>query len=430
VKISELRITPIALGDPPLLNASGLHAPYALRLVIQLAAEDGTVGLSEVPGGVAIENGFRAVRDTVVGRRAEAAGSLLAAVSDVLGRGGPEQRGEASWDQRVTAHVRSGIEMACLDLVARQWGCRVVDLLGGPRRESVPFCGYLFFKHRGTGGDRASEGEAVGQAGGWAAARGAEALTPAGVVAQAEAMVAEFGFGSLKLKAGILDPRVEVESIEALHEAFGGRLPLRFDPNAVWTYDTALAWGRRMKGKIEYYEDPVRGQAAMARLRADLGIPLATNMCTTDFDELRRSVGVGSEDVILSDLHFWGGFRECLHLARMCAVFGRGFSMHSNSHAGISLAAMTQLGAVVPNLDYALDTHYPWQADEIIRGGKLPIQDGCVQLPDGPGLGVELDETALGAAHQKYVDCGLRHRDDEAEMQKRDPGWRFLPERY
>jgi len=104
--------------------------------------------------------------------------------------------------------------------------------------------------------------------------------------------------------------------------------------------------------------------------------------------------------------------------------------MHSNSHAGISLAAMTHLGAALPNLTYALDTHYPWQKDEIIRGGKLPIRGGAVELPNHAGLGVELDRDALERARTSYEASGLLRRDDEFEMRKRFPDWRFAKTRY
>ena len=157
---------------------------------------------------------------------------------------------------------------------------------------------------------------------------------------------------------------------------------------------------------------------------------MATNMATTSLDDLPRSIQLSSEDIILSDHHYWGGLRASLELATICKVFGRGFSMHSNSHAGISLAAMVHLAACVPNLDYALDTHYPWQQDEIISGGKLPIIDGKVALPDGPGLGVTIDETALLQAAQNYQACGLIDREDQSELRKHWPDWTYQPTKY
>ena len=64
---------------------------------------------------------------------------------------------------------------------------------------------------------------------------------------------------------------------------------------------------------------------------------------------------------MLSDHHYWGGLRNTRELAAICRTFGVGLSMHSNTHLGISLAAMTHVAATVPNLDYACDRHYPWQ---------------------------------------------------------------------
>jgi glucarate dehydratase len=82
---------------------------------------------------------------------------------------------------------------------------------------------------------------------------------------------------------------------------------------------------------------------------------------------------------------------------------------------------MTHVGATIPNLAYACDTHYPWQVEEVIAGGKLPIVDGCVRVPDGPGLGVTLDRDALAQLHRNYLDCGIRKRDDAGEMRKHRP---------
>jgi glucarate dehydratase len=428
MRIENLRITPIALGDPPLLNAAGLHAPFALRIVIELETEAGIVGLSEIPGDADV---LAALSKNAVALRGASLYDVRAIerrLRENLGTDTPDLRGDKSHDARRFVHVLSAIEVACLDAIGKRWDCRVAELLGGVVRERVPFAGYLFFKYEGAGG-------ALGfgrteNRGGWSAARQAPALDADGIVAQARAMMDAFGFTSLKLKAGILEPDVEVRAALALREAFGAGIPIRVDPNAAWSFDTALEQGKRLLGTVEYLEDPVRGQEAMARFRRTLHLPLATNMCTTCFEDLSSSFILGSEDVILADHHFWGGLRASMELARVCTAFGRSLSMHSNSHAGISLAAMTHLGAALPNLSYALDTHYPWQEDEIVLGGKLPIRDGFVTLPDKPGLGVELDREALALAHRRYVECGLVRRDDETEMQKKQPGWRFQKTRY
>lgn len=100
-----------------------------------------------------------------------------------------------------------------------------------------------------------------------------------------------------------------------------------------------------------------------------------------------------------TDHHYWGGLRRTRELAAVCEAFGLGLSMHSNSHLGISLAAMTHVAAAIPNLDHSCDAHYPWNsADDVIRPGVLEFRDGEVAVPEGPGLGVELDHEALQSA--------------------------------
>src|SRR5690606_26030064 len=138
-----------------------------------------------------------------------------------------------------------------------------------------------------------------------------EATTPEGIVAQADAMVKAFGFKSIKLKGGAFHPSVETAAILALHEHFGPDVPLRCDPNACWSMETALTYGRQMAKALQYYEDPVRGQEAMGQLARELDIPLATNMCTVNLQDLPGSFHHNSEHIILSDHHFWGGFQPC-----------------------------------------------------------------------------------------------------------------------
>jgi glucarate dehydratase len=110
-----------------------------------------------------------------------------------------------------------------------------------------------------------------------------------------------------------------------------------------------------------------------------------------------------------------------------------GLSMHSNSHLGISLMAMSHVAAACPHLTYACDTHYPWQTekDEVVAGGRVRFQNGAVQIPEKPGLGVELDYDQLARGCERYEKILYRKRDDEAEMRKHvDPHWRRVLPRW
>jgi glucarate dehydratase len=419
MKIADFRVTPIAFGDPPLRAASGLHASWALRTIVEVVSNDGISGVSETQGGSAVVNDLLAVGDLVVG-------------SDPFQLAKLEQTlfgaGRAPWEERLSSPARTfgALEVACLDLIGRALERPVCDLLGGRVRDHVPYSAYLFYKHRGAGGARGFEVDP--SATGWDAARQREALDVPSLVEQAKEMVQAFGFGSIKLKAGVLPPDEEVRTIRLLREAFGPDVPLRIDPNAAWSFETSLRYAPELEGLLEYFEDPVAGKEDMAALARACNIPLATNMCCVSFADLPRTIELGSVSIILGDHHLWGGLRASVELARICRTWNIGLSMHSNSHMGISLAAMTHLAAAVPNLTYACDTHYPWQAEEIIVGGKLPFEDGALSVPTGPGLGVELDRDELQRMHAQYLAAGIGQRDDEIEMQKVEPGWkRRLP---
>jgi glucarate dehydratase len=160
-------------------------------------------------------------------------------------------------------------------------------------------------------------------------------------------------------------------------------------------------------------------------VRKGTDLPLATNMCVVAFAHIADAVRLGSIDIVLSDHHFWGGLERSRLLAGFAETLGWGLSMHSNSHLGISLAAMTHLAGATPVLDYACDTHWPWkrQDEDVILPGTLTFEGGSLAVPTGPGLGVELDSDALARLHRQYVDGGIRERDDTGYMQKFDPSY-------
>src|SRR5688572_12259667 len=262
MKITEMHITPIALGDPPLLNAAGLHAPYCLRTVVELKTDTGLTGLAEVPGSVAVDQALEAVRGVVIGADPLNWFGLRAKLAEHCAPEASVARGDKPWDGRTRVQVYSAMDVACLDIQGKAFGVPVATLLGGIVRERVPYSAYLFYKYEGAGGELGFGLDP--KATGWAAARQQAALDPDGVVAQAEAMVAEFGFESIKLKGGCFEPQQEVAAMKALHKRFGSQVPLRLDPNALWTVETSIQHGRSLEGILEYLEDPCRTQEGMA----------------------------------------------------------------------------------------------------------------------------------------------------------------------
>ena len=409
ILITGARITPVAFVDPPLLNTVGVHQPYALRAIIQLDTDAGLVGLGETYADTAHLARLEAAAEAIVGIDVFALGSLRDVIDTVLGTlsitGGDGVAGMIT-TASTTDRVLSPFEVACLDVQGKALGRPVSDLLGGAVRPEVPFSAYLFYKWAGHPG---AEPDAWG-----------EALDPDGLVRQARRMIGEYGFKAIKLKGGVFPPEQEIAAIKALRAAFPD-LPLRLDPNAAWTVDTSVTVASELAGIVEYLEDPTPGLEGMAEVAAEAKMPLATNMCVVAFDQLKPAVRQNSVAVVLSDHHYWGGLQRSRLLAGICDTFGLGLSMHSNSHLGISLAAMVHLAAATPNLTYACDTHWPWKSEDVIAPGALSIVDGAVPVPTAPGLGVEIDDDALAALHQQYLDCGIRDRDDTGYMKSVDP---------
>ena len=405
--ITGARITPVAFADPPLLNTVGVHQPFALRAIIQLDTEVGLVGLGETYADTRHLARLEAAAEAVVGLDVFALNVIRATIARRLA-GDDAAVGTAGMITSASAvdQVFSPFEVACLDVQGHLTGRPVSDLLGGKVRDEVPFSAYLFYKWAAHPG---------GEPDAWG-----EALDPGGIVAQATRMIDEYGFTAIKLKGGVFPPDEEMKAVEALREAFPNH-PLRLDPNAAWTPQTSVKVAAGLAGVLEYLEDPTPGLDGMAEVAAQSPMPLATNMCVVAFDQLAPSVAKDSVKVVLSDHHYWGGLHRSRLLAGICDTFGLGLSMHSNSHLGISLAAMVHLAGATPNLSYACDTHWPWKTEEVVKAGALEFRDGAVAVPTTPGLGVEIDDDALGALHEQYLRCGIRDRDDTGYMQSIHP---------
>ncbi|MGB7399499.1 glucarate dehydratase family protein [Castellaniella sp.] len=417
MKLKTIRITPIAFKDAPLLNAAGIHEPYALRTIIELESDSGHIGLGETYGDAPVLDLLEVLAPDLVGLDPFDLNGLRRRAQDVVARtqtsaGAAFTLAPGTDPAKNLQKLYAAFEVAFLDMQARYLGMPLVDLLGGRVRDAVPFSAYLFFKY-------ARHIDARYPDDAWG-----ETLTPDQLVAQAETMIKRHGFKSIKLKAGVLSPDQEVACIRALASRFPG-VPLRIDPNGNWSLSTAIAMGGQLDGLLEYYEDPCPTLTDMAALHQATGMPLATNMVVTDLNQFRVNTGSQGCQIILSDHHYWGGLRDTQLLARMCETFGLGLSMHSNSHLGISLMAMAHVAASVPLLSYACDTHYPWldPQEEVIAGGQLRFEDGAIVLGAAAGLGVDIDQDALARLHQQYLDCGIRSRNDTAQMRKYQPDW-------
>lgn len=436
MKIKELRLHPQAIADGPLRSSYGLHAPYALRTIVEVITTDGITGISETYGGDRPLAALEAVRDRVVGMdpfaltrfwqdlhgEREAKADPLGARSHTMLLPGENPLDEA-------ARTFAAIEVACLDAIGQAVNQPLCDLAGGRARDAAPFSAYLFYKHAGGGGTGDdARGDKYG-----------ECLSPETIVEQCRRFVAEYGFGEIKLKGGVLDPDIEIETIRQLRAEFGSAYPLRIDPNCAWSVDTSVKVGLALRDELSgggYLEDPCAALEGMAEVRKRLqaeGVQtlFASNVATTCFAHVPQARDLDAVQIILSDPHYWGGIRKQKQLSEVCEVLGMGLSMHSNNHLGVSMMIMAHAACASPHLTHACDTHYPWQTevDEVIAGGRVKFVNGTVPIPQKPGLGVTLDYDQVALGVERYQRLPFRKRDDEAEMRQHvDPNWkRILP---
>ena len=391
MKITDIRATTVAIPlEAPIRHANGGHWGRFVRTIVEVDTDEGLTGLGELRGsGAATEDALRGLRQYLVGHDPfdlEAMRFMLLNPTAAL------------YGNRTALH--SAIEFACIDLMGKYLGVPASQLFGGRLRDEVRFGSYLFFRYPGEDGSGAVR-------------------TPDDLVAQATALKAEHGFTSHKLKGGVFPPEYELECYLALAEAFPTD-GLRYDPNAVLSVPESIRFGKAIEHvRNDYFEDPTWGLGGMRLVREQVGIPLATNTVVVNFEQLAANVLDRAVDVILLDTTFWGGIRPCIKAAGVCETFQISVAMHSSGELGIQLATMLHLGAVLPALPFAVDTHYHHLTDDVIVGGKMTYTDGAIKVPTGPGLGIELDPDRMEQYAAYYREVGNYTYDRDPER----PGW-------
>lgn len=429
--ITKMEVFPVAGKDSMLLNLSGAHAPYFTRNVVILTDNEGREGVGEVPGGPKITKALEDSIDLVVGTEvADYRNTLLKVKAHLDASGEKDVRGNQTFDLRTGVHVQTAIETPCLDLLGKYLGLPVCRLLGeGQQRDFVRFLGYLFFV-----GDRKKtdlpydheENESCE----WYRLRNEKALDADSVVALCKAAKEKYGFVDFKLKGGVLEGTEEMKVIKAMKKAFpDARMDL--DPNGAWKLDDAVKYVADMHGILTYCEDPCgaedgySGREIMSEFRRRTGFPTATNMIATDWRQVGHSLESQAVDIILADPHFWT-MEGSVRVAQLCHEFGYTWGSHSNNHFDISLAMCVQVGAAVPGVYNALDTHWIWQEGrERLTKHPMEIHDGGIKVPETPGLGVEVDREQVAKANKLYQEHCLGVRNDAVTMQYLIPDWKF-----
>ena len=372
MKIVDMRVRTVAIPlTCQLRHNTGVHPGYFLRTVLELITDEGIVGLGEVGGGDQ-RGALLKLKPRIVGLDPFHLETIKIKVL-------------RSIYYLSNSRLYGAIEMACLDIQGKVLGRPVSDLLGGAVYDKIPMIAYLFWRY-----DRASDGK--------------DDTCAEDQAAWCRELHETLGVKSMKLKAGVMPPEEEARVLELVRKDLGDDFGMRIDPNGVWSVPTAVKIGKRLESlNIEYFEDPSWGLNGNAEVRKQIRIPIATNMYPNRFDDLAPAIKLGSVDIILTDLHYWEGPKGVKDLAAICQAFNIGVAMHSGAEFGIELAAMLHTASAIPQMTFAGDAHYHYLEDDIIVGGLMKYKDGCIKVPTGPGLGVELDEDKM-AKYERYFE--------------------------
>ncbi|MCY7789795.1 glucarate dehydratase [Bacillus haynesii] len=431
--IADMRVIPVAGRDSMLLNLSGAHGPFFTRNIVILKDSSGALGVGEVPGGEPIRQTLEQAKPLVIDQPLGAVQSILQSVRRRFKDRDAGGRGVQTFDQRTTIHAVTALEAALLDLLGKFLGVPVAALLGeGQQREKVKMLGYLFYigDRKRTTLPYISEQEASDD---WFRFRREEALTPGAIVRLAEAAQERYGFHDFKLKGGVLSGEEEIEAASTLAKRFP-EARITLDPNGAWSLEEAIALCKGKRDVLAYAEDPCGAEAGysgreiMAEFRRATGIPTATNMIATDWRQMGHAIQLHAVDIPLADPHFWT-MQGSVRVAQMCHEWGLTWGSHSNNHFDVSLAMFTHVAAAAPGAITAIDTHWIWQDGQRLTKQPFSIADGYIQVPDQPGLGIEIDMEQVEKANELYEKMTAGERNDAVAMQFLIENWRFDPKR-
>jgi D-galactarolactone cycloisomerase len=272
----------------------------------------------------------------------------------------------------------SGIDIALWDIKGKHFGVPCCQLMGGPLRTEI--------KAYATGLYRRKSGD------------------PAKYLAEEAASYVDAGFSAVKLKVGF-GVEEDAAMTHAVRDAIGDHVALMVDANHAYDAVAAIRLGRMIEQHdIGWFEEPVPPEdvAGYRAVREAITIPIAGGECEFTRFGFRDLLVSRALDIIQPDTCAAGGLTECKKIADMAESFGVRYNPHVWG-TGIAIAASLQLLAVLPSHTTALKPIDPMlefdRTEHPIRQTLLtqPIEHdrGTVRVPDGPGLGIEIDRAAL-----------------------------------
>lgn len=272
----------------------------------------------------------------------------------------------------------SGVDIALWDILGKTLDTPVYQLLGGRYRETVRM--YASSVPRGLD------------------------------VAQSADKAREYidsGFTAVKVKVGTrwgFDdlPDTAVATVEAMREAIGPDVDLMVDANSAYSAHTAIRIGRRLESlDVFHFEEPTpfHDIDAMAQIADALDMPVAGGEQDHTRYRFREILERGAADIVQPDVIKAGGLSECKKIAAMADAFGKPVTPH-NTNRTIGMAATLHFLASTPNARYSQEcTILPDLRPDPIRDAvlrePLRVVDGHMAPPEGPGLGVTVDDSVL-----------------------------------
>ncbi len=369
MRITGLRSTPVAVPFREDETWAFGARRGMVSILLEVDTDEGLIGIGEAaayPSAEIVLAVIRSIEPLVVGEDAFAIERIMKRINIV-----------GTWHHvKATNPGIAAVEMACWDLIGKAAGQPLVNLFGGRVRDRVEYFYYLSRKPSAEIGADARRG-------------------------------VEAGFRTLYLKVGSDDWRDDVARVEAVREAAGPDALIRVDANEAWSSSTAIRiLGEMESFDLELAEQPVSGRnlAEMAYVRSRISTPLLANEASwTRYDQL-EVIRHGAADVISVDNQMDGGLLNLKRSAGLCEVAGLPVLKHSLGELGVAMYAALHVMAATPNFLYANQGYASLLIDDIVRGaGPLPYIDGCLEVPTGPGIGVELDDERVARYAELYA---------------------------
>ncbi len=352
-----------------------LEAPYEMapgvvagihRTIVRLTTSDGVVGLGETPAPEDAAALGGELGQALVGRETSAVRAEL----DARARPSVRHRTDA---KVLIENPLAGVEIALWDVAAREAGVPLCRLLGETVRTEVAFAEYFAY--------RAGREE-----------------SPTQVAAYCARMVEEHGSPAFEGKVGVRPVEADVRLVREVRAALGDDRLLRLDANMGWRPETAGdALARLEPYDVANVEEPVATFAEMAELRRSTAIPFSAHT-----PDVALAAALGAPDAIVIGLAFCGGIAGTRRFVAECEAAGITFWFYGGD-LGIATAAYLHVAAATPYLERPSQSLLRWTADDVVAGGPFAPEGGVVAVPTGPGLGVELDESALARCVERYA---------------------------